>query len=111
MMRAWLIGLLRLRGRAFLAAAAGVAVAVALIALLGIFIANSSATMTARAVTAVAPDWQVALQGTTDAEAAVAAVTDVAPGSRVQIVNYADIESLSAATGGTTQTTGAGKAV
>jgi hypothetical protein len=43
MMAAWMSGLLRVRGPALLASTAGAAVAVVLLALLGLFIANSAA--------------------------------------------------------------------
>lgn len=111
MMMSWSRGLVRARGRTLVAAAGGVTVAVALLALLGLFVANSAATMTARAVSAVAPDWQVQLQGTTDAGSAIAAIGETASGATARIVDYADIKSLTANTGGTTQTTGTGKAV
>jgi len=111
MMAAWMSGLLRVRGPALLASAGGVAVAVALLALLGLFIANSAATMTVRAVSVIAPDWQIQLQGTTDAGPTIAAITEAQQAATLETVDYADIESLTANTDGTTQTTGAGKAV
>jgi putative ABC transport system permease protein len=111
MMAAWMNGLLRMRGPALLASASGVAVAVALLALLGLFVANSVATMTVRAVSVIAPDWQVQLQGTTDVTPAIAAITETQRAATLETVDYADVESLTANTGGTTQTTGAGKAV
>ncbi|HTN97962.1 MAG TPA: FtsX-like permease family protein, partial [Nordella sp.] len=111
MILAWITGLLRLRGKTLVTAACGVAAAVALLALLGLHVSHSAATMSARAVALVAPDWQVQLQGTSDAEPAVAAIQEVADKAPLQLVDYADIKSLTAQTGGTTQTTGAGKAI
>lgn len=107
----WIEGLLRARGRSLVAATAGVMTAVALLALLGLFVANSASTMTARAVSIVSPDWQVQLSGTTDTSAAVAAIQDTSKGAALEQVDYADIKALTATTGGTTQTTGLGKAV
>ena len=107
----WLRGLLRARWPMLGAAALGVAIAVALLALLGLFVAHSASTMTARAVLAVAPDWQVQLVGTSDAATAQSALQESEPGAVAQIVDYADIRSLSASAQGTVQTTGVGKAV
>ncbi len=111
MIGSWIAGLFRARATSLAASAAGVAIAVALLALLGLFVANSATTMTARAVSIVSPDWQVQLLGTTDASAAREAILDTATGTRVQQVDYADIKSLSAETDGTVQTTGLGTAV
>jgi putative ABC transport system permease protein len=56
----WLRGLARMRAGRLLGVAAGVAVAVALLAALGGFLAASKATMTTRSIDRVAVDWQVA---------------------------------------------------
>ena len=53
MIRNWLRGLLRARWPMLGAAALGVAIAVALLALLGLFVSHSASTMTARAVSAI----------------------------------------------------------
>src|SRR5207302_6756811 len=58
----WLGGLLRRRAGRLAATAGGIALAVALIAALGSFLASSQATMTARALRSVAVDWQVEVQ-------------------------------------------------
>ncbi|HET6173785.1 MAG TPA: ABC transporter permease [Gaiellales bacterium] len=55
----WLAGLLARRRGRLVAAAAGVAVAVALIASIGAFLAGSTASMTDRALARVPLDWQV----------------------------------------------------
>ncbi|MEO9168457.1 MAG: ABC transporter permease, partial [Aestuariivirga sp.] len=107
----WLRGLLRARWPMLGAAALGVAIAVALLALLGLFVSHSASTMTARAVSAVSPDWQVQLVGTSDAGIAQSALKESEPGAAAQIVDYADIKSLSSTTQGTVQTTGVGKVV
>src|SRR5262245_36689258 len=102
---------MRVRGYAILAAISGVGVAVALMALLGLFIVGSTASMTARAVASVTPDWQIELQGTTDPESAIAAVIDTSEAAKIQIVSYADVAGLETRSGATTQTTGAAKVV
>jgi putative ABC transport system permease protein len=107
----WLKGLLRHRSGMITAASAGVALAVCLLALLGIFIVQSASTMTARAASGVAPDWQVQLVGTTDATSAQAAIKATVPLKNMFQVDYADVASLTSTTGDTTQTTGVGKAI
>ncbi|MDP8997040.1 MAG: ABC transporter permease, partial [Pseudomonadota bacterium] len=111
MNKAWIFGLLRNRGNAIMLASFGVALSVALLATLGLFVAHSAGNMTARAITTVAPYWQIQLVGTTDPSNAVNALTGVVDGLRSEQVDYADIISFSASTGGTVQTTGAGKVV
>ena len=107
----WVVGLVRWRGKAIAAAVVGVGLAVCLLALLGVFVAQSAATMTERAAAAVAPDWQVQLVGTADTSGAMDAISSTVPAITAQQVDYADIASLTATTGGTNQVTGAGKAV
>ena len=107
----WLKGLLRHRGGMILAASSGVCLAVCMLALLGVFIVQSASTMTARAVSGVAPDWQVQLVGTTDASTADSAIRSTVSVKTLFKVDYADVASLSAITGGTTQTTGVGKVI
>ncbi len=111
MIRDWIFGLIRFRGKMLIAAACGVALAVSLLAVLGLFVTQSASTMTARAISAIAPDWQVQLVGTVDPEEARAAVADTVPVSSLQQVDYADVKSFTARTGGTVQATGGGKVV
>src|SRR5581483_10532331 len=94
-----------------LAPAAGVALAVALLALLGAFLVTSSRNMTADAIAAVPVDWQVMLSAGTDQNAAIAAVGDSVKYLRLQPVAYADVTGFVADAGGTVQTTGPGKAL
>jgi putative ABC transport system permease protein len=75
------------------------------------FIVQSAATMTGRAVALVAPDWQVQLVGTTDTTGAKEWVSTTVPVTAIKQVDYADVASLSANTGGTVQSAGTGKAV
>ena len=104
----WVRGLLRRRAGRLAAAAAGIAVAVALLACLGAFLAHSKATMTDRAVRGVDVDWQVQVQPAAD-PAAVAADVRAAPGVLAgSTVGFAQTAGLTATTGGTTQSTGPG---
>jgi putative ABC transport system permease protein len=87
----------------------GVAAAVALLGSLGVFFAASKAHMTREAAAGVIVDWQVQLSPGAD-PAAAGRVIASAPGVlRSLPVGYADTTGLSASTGGTVQTTGAGK--
>ena len=103
----WLYGLLRKRSPRLVAAAAGVAVAVALLGSLGAFLAASKATMTRRAAADVAVDWQVQ-QNTGADPAAVLAAVRAAPGVRAALPVEFGQTSGFASTGTTTQTTGPG---
>ena len=58
----WLRGLVARRPGRLAGTAAGVAVAVALLASIGLFLSASKASMTQRAVTRVPVDWQVEAQ-------------------------------------------------
>ncbi|MEO6609024.1 MAG: ABC transporter permease, partial [Aestuariivirga sp.] len=107
----WLSGLLKNRSASIVPAAIGVALAVCLLALLGVFIRQSAANMTERAVLGISPDWQVQMVGTTDTSAAEAAAKTIAGFKGLAIVDYADVISLSSTKDGTTQTTGAAKAL
>jgi putative ABC transport system permease protein len=107
----WLSGLLRNRSASIVPAALGVALAVCLLALLGVFIRQSAANMTERAALGISPDWQVQMVGTIDTSAAEAATKTIAGFKSLAIVDYADVISLSSTKDGTTQTTGAAKAL
>lgn len=107
----WVTGLLRRRGGRLASVSCGVAVAVALVASLGSFLTTSQATMTARALTSVAVDWQVEVQPGAD-PAAVRRVVAASGGVRAALpVNFAHSSGLQAVAGGTTQSTGAGVVV
>ncbi len=111
MIKSWIFGLLRQRGNALIAASLGVGLAVCLIAVLGLFVTHSSSTMTARAVANVGPYWQVQLVGTTDASNAMESLKAVVDNAKTEGVDYADVTGFTASTGGTVQSTGAGKVV
>jgi putative ABC transport system permease protein len=104
----WLVGMLRRRPARLVAASAGIAVAVALLACLGSFLAHSKSTMTDRAIRGVAVDWQVQVQPGTD-PAGVARTVQTSPGVRGSVaVGFAQTTGLAATSGGSSQVTGAG---
>ncbi|HYL51584.1 MAG TPA: ABC transporter permease, partial [Acidimicrobiia bacterium] len=101
----WLRGTFR-RGGRLGATAVGVALAVALLASIGTFLAGSKATMTKRAAQTVAIDWQVEVQPGADPNAVLGAVRTRARDALV--VGFAQTTGLRATTGGSTQSTGPG---
>jgi putative ABC transport system permease protein len=105
----WFRGLVRTNAGRLIATSVGVAVAVALMASLGQFLAGAQASMTQRATASVAVDWQIEVQAGGDA----GAVLDLArstPGVRTALtVPFATTSGLSANAGGTVQNTGPGK--
>ncbi|WP_022799579.1 ABC transporter permease [Thermus islandicus] len=105
---AWLRGLLTRRPLRVWGAATGVALTIAFLACLGAFITRSTATMTQRAVEGVAVDWQVLLAPNADPGTVRGALQAVGV-KALELVGYADVAGFSARTGGTVQTTGAGK--
>ncbi|GGZ41150.1 ABC transporter permease [Streptomyces bluensis] len=108
MISSWASGLARRRTGGLLAAMAGVALAVALVAALGSFLTASKATMTQRAVRSVAVDWQVEVQPGADPNAALSLVR-TAPGVRSAVpVGFAHTSAFTATVQGSTQTTGPG---
>jgi putative ABC transport system permease protein len=112
----WMRGMLLRRPGRLLGAAAGIAVAVALLASLGAFLAHSQATMTDRAVRGVGIDWQVQVQPGTEPTTIADTVHGTGGVTGSTTVGFGTSSSLSAttmstttqstATGGSTQTTG-----
>lgn len=107
----WFFGLLKERNGRLAGSAAGIAVTVAMLASLGAFLAQSTTSMTRRAVTGVPVDWQVQLVPGTAIDAIDAAIKKSATVSKLQTVGYADVDGFEARTGGTVQKTGKGKVV
>jgi putative ABC transport system permease protein len=106
--RLWTRGLVVRRGGRLIAAAAGVAIAVALLASLGAFLTASKSTMTKRAASSVVVDWQVQVSSGADAAAALKTVS-TAPGIKLALpVSFGQTTGFQATSGGSTQTTGAG---
>ena len=108
----WLRGLLVVRAGRLLGTAAGVALTVALLAVLSSFMQQSAAEMTSVAVSTVPVDWQVQLVPGADPATIAAAAADAAPIVAQQQVGYANVDGFQfRSSDGTTQLTGAGKAV
>ena len=105
----WIKGAVKQRWQHQLLGAAGIAAATALVGTIGVFGIASGDTMTARALSAVPLDWQVALVAGADAPDLLAKLGDGAQVRAARIVGYADATSLSATSGGTVQTTGTGQ--
>ncbi|MEP6624452.1 MAG: ABC transporter permease, partial [Acidimicrobiia bacterium] len=93
----WLRGLAARRPGRLVATATGVAIAVALLASIGAFLAGSKATMTRRAVQSVAVDWQVEAQPNADPAAVLRAVA--ARAAAALPVEFAQTPGLQAITG------------
>lgn len=109
MIRTWLKGILTHRLGRLAGAILGVAFTVALLASIGAFIASGAATMTQYAVKDVPVDWQVLLSHSTDAQLVKEAINQSAAPTALEEVGYAEVSGLTANTGGSVQTTGAGQ--
>lgn len=107
----WIRGILTRRFSRFAGAAAGVALAVALLAAMTSFLVEASASMTARAIGTVPIDWQVKVISGADPDSVRKAVSEAVPVKAVHDVRYADVAGFEATTEGTTQTTGSGQVV
>ena len=102
----WIRGTIVRRSGRLIATATGVAIAVALLASIGNFLAGSKATMTRRAVQNVPVDWQVEAQPGADP---AAFLQTVATNTKIALpVDFATTTGLQATTSGSTQTTGPG---
>lgn len=108
-MMTWLFGLIRRRSGRMLPAILGVSLTIALLAILGIFINASAATMTRRALGDVPVDWQIEIVPGANASQVEASLRHAAPILTADPVGYASVTGFTATSGGTTQTTGAGK--
>jgi len=108
MITTWLRGMLRHRSGRLTATALGIALAVALVAALGSFLTASKATMTDRAVSSVAVDWQVQVQPGADPNAVLSTVKSTSGVHTADPVGFAKSTGFQATSGGGTQTTGPG---
>lgn len=107
----WFKGLLhRMPGR-LAGAIAGIALTVALLASIGTFIVSSASAMTQRVIAGVPVDWQIQMAPGANVHQVIAALDSSTKVADLQRVGYADVAGFKAATGGTVQTTGPGKAV
>ncbi len=101
-------GLVRRRRGRLAASAAGVAIAVALLASIGAFLSASKATMTRRAIADVAVDWQVETQAGADPVEVQDQVASL-PGVRAtELVLFGKTAGFEAKSAGSVQTTGPG---
>jgi len=107
----WLKSLLRIAAGRTAATAAGIALAVALAAVLGVFVISASATMTRHAVANVPVDWQVEIAPGADPTAVENALATAAVTQAVSPVAYAKVDGFSAVTGDTQQVTGPGQVI
>ncbi|MGP2493539.1 FtsX-like permease family protein [Mesorhizobium sp. PUT5] len=107
----WLRGVIARRFPRMAGAAAGIALTVALLAAVALFLAEAAASMTARAISAVPIDWQVQVVPGANAAAIGKALFDSTPVKAVHQVRYADVAGFEARTGGTTQATGPGQVI
>ncbi len=105
----WLSGLVRRRYGRMLPAVLGVSLTIALLAILGIFINASAATMTRRALGDVPVDWQIEVVPGADVAAVEEQLNKLARVRTADPVGYANVDGFTAKSDGTTQTTGAGK--
>ncbi len=111
MLALWISKLARHRVWRLTGTILGVALTVALVAVLAGFLTASTRTMTTRAIASVPIDWQVeAVPGADPAKIR----SDIAKATKVATIRkvfYATTTGLQASTGGTVQTTGPGKVV
>jgi putative ABC transport system permease protein len=105
----WLRGLVAHRRSRLLCTAAGVAVAVALLASIGTFLSATTSKMTQRATARVPVDWQVEAQPGANPRDVLAHVTRDRGIKRALPVRFAPTTGLRATSGGSTQTTGPGQ--
>ena len=105
----WLQGLFNRRPLRMWGSVTGVALTVTFLALLLSFVVAGRANMTSRAIQSVPVDWQVLLGQNASRAEAVQAIQAATPTKAILPVGYADVPSFTASTGGTVQTTGAGK--
>jgi putative ABC transport system permease protein len=105
----WLRGLLAHRRSRLLSTAAGVAVAVALLASIGTFLSATTSKMTERAIARVPIDWQVEAQQGANPRSVLAQVKRASGVKRALPVTFAPTTGLRASSGGSSQTTGPGQ--
>jgi putative ABC transport system permease protein len=107
MIRLWIGGLVRKRP-ARLLVALGVAIAVALLASIGAFVAHAKATMTSRAIRSVSVDWQLQVRPGANADSMLR-LARAYPGVQAALpVGFAHVSGFTVRTGSSTQVTGAG---
>lgn len=111
MIAIWTKGVIVTRWPNLAVSAFGIMAATALVGTIGAFGLASGNTMTARALSTVPVDWQVAIGAGADPSALLGKLRQAAPIQTVETVGYADSAAFQAHTGTTTQTTGPGQIV
>jgi putative ABC transport system permease protein len=107
----WLRSLLRTAAGRMVFTAGGIALAVALSAVLGVFVISAVEAMTAQAIVNVPVDWQVEIAPGADRTVVEHALVEAATPETTRALEYANVEGFSAITGDTEQVTGAGKVI
>lgn len=105
----WLTGLVRRRAGRMLPAVLGVSLTIALLAVLGIFISVSAATMTQRALGDVPVDWQIEIVNGASPAAIEQQLRRAVHVRTVDPIGYAKVSGFTASDAGTTQTTSEGR--
>jgi putative ABC transport system permease protein len=105
----WLRGLVAHRRRRLISTAAGVGIAVALLASIGTFLSSTTSKMTDRAAARVPVDWQVQAQPAAKPGDVLAQVRRQPGVTRALPVQFAATAGLQARTGGSVQKTGPGQ--
>lgn len=100
----WLLGLIARRRARLVAATAGVAIAVALLATIGAFLSSSKSTMTQRASATVTTDWQIEVQRGSDRNAVMASVRGDPSIRNATLVEFAQTSGLQSTTTPSTTT-------
>ncbi|MDE2017700.1 MAG: ABC transporter permease, partial [Hyphomicrobiales bacterium] len=111
MILSWIRASLSARPGATALAAIGIVAATALMGAVGVHAVTSARSMTARALSALPVDWQVAVAPGADAAAIRDALPKSGPVKVAQSVGYADVAAFRSATGDTVQVTGGGQAL
>lgn len=107
----WLVALLRRRTGRIAGLCAGVTLTAALLSTLALFLSESGASMTRRAIADVPIDWQVEAVPGADRTALVAAIRQAASVDLIHEAFYAQVDGFEARTSDTTQQTGPGKTI
>ena len=105
----WLKGTLLHRFGRLAGSVVGVALTVAFVASLGAFLAASNSQLTRRAIRDVPVDWQIQTAPGVDIASVRSQIEATDAPRTLEEVSYASVDGFRAQTGGTVQTTGAGK--
>lgn len=111
MIKMWLSGLVKSRFGRLAGTVVCLCLAIAILTDLGLFIDHSSRSMTDRALASLTTDLQVQLGNGVDPQQAAKTLQDAVPVKAVAQVGYGDVAAFQFQVDGTTQVTGAGKAV